>query len=381
MTSFQDVFDLQNWENLGEEIFSKTKTDVEEALHLAGRGSLENIKALLSPAAVSFLEPMAQLSTELTRRRFGRAIRLYIPVYLSNVCHNVCTYCGFSMGNKVPRIVLSDKEMDVEIDAVKKLGYDNVLLLTGESHEVGVAYFKEALRKFRKHFSTLSMEVQPLDESEYAELMDEGLHAVYVYQETYRRETYRQHHPKGKKSNFEYRLETPDRLGRAGIRKMGLGVLLGLEDWRTDAYFTALHLHYLSKQYWRTQYGVSFPRLRPAEGLPELKSIVTEKELFQLICAFRLFDEQLEVSLSTRERALFRDHAAACGVTSMSAGSKTQPGGYAVHPEALEQFHISDERSPTELAAMLRSRGLDPVWKDWDSVFEQKKTSALLTLV
>ncbi len=370
MSSYLQNFETLHWESLSEEILSQTKRDVEEALHLAGHSGLDGIKALLSPAAADYLEPMAQLSAKLTRQRFGKAIRLYIPVYLSNICHNVCTYCGFSMGNKVPRLVLTEAEIDKEIKAVKNLGYDSVLLLTGESHEVGLDYFKKALAQFRPHFSTLSMEVQPLEEEEYRELIGLGLSAVYVYQETYRKDTYRSHHPKGKKSHFEYRLETPDRLGRAGIRKMGLGVLLGLEDWRTDAFMTASHLNYLSQTYYQTQYGVSFPRLRPAEGLPNLKSIVTERELLQLICAFRIFDEQLEVSLSTRERQLFRDHASSCGVTSMSAGSKTQPGGYAVHPDALEQFHISDERTPQELAAMLRKKGLDPVWKDWDAVFE-----------
>ncbi len=366
-SGFATLLKEHPWEETHASIMAKSAVDVETALSHGGRGDLEDFKAMISPAATPYLEDMARLSRALTQKRFGKTIRLYLPMYLSNVCHNVCTYCGFSLGNKVPRVVLGDDEILREVRHIKELGYDHLLLLTGESHEVGLDYFKNALRLIRPHFSHISMEVQPLEEHEYAELIALGLSAVYVYQETYHRETYRDHHPRGKKSHFDYRLETPERLGRAGIRKMGIGALIGLEDWRVDSFFTALHLNFLERTFWKTSYSISFPRLRPAEGVSP-KSVMSDRELLQLICAYRIFNEQVELSLSTRERPSFRDEVLSLGVTSMSAGSKTNPGGYAVRPESLEQFEVSDERPPVAVAEMIRSRGYEPVWKDWDAV-------------
>jgi 2-iminoacetate synthase len=212
------------------------------------------------------------------------------------------------------------------------------------------------------------MEVQALDQADYKRLIQKGLNSVLLYQETYHRDNYKQYHPKGKKGNFVYRLETPDRLGRAGIHRIGLGTLLGLEDWRTDAAFVALHLGYLERQYWQTKYSISLPRLRPAAGVQSPNVEVTDRDFVQLICAYRIYSENVEISLSTRERPAFRDHLLKLGITSMSAGSKTEPGGYAIEEAALEQFEISDERSPEEVAAMIHRQGFEPVWKDWDSV-------------
>jgi 2-iminoacetate synthase len=192
---------------------------------------------------------------------------------------------------------------------------------------------------------------------------------VLVYQETYHRAEYKKHHPKGKKSNFDYRLETPDRLGEAGVHKIGLGALFGLEDWRADSFFTALHHQYLKKKYWKTKYSMSFPRLRPFSGGLEPKVEMTDKDLVQLICAFRLLDEDLELSISTRENQSFRNHIVQLGITSMSAESKTNPGGYAVEPESLEQFEISDERTTEEITSMLIKQGLEAVWKDWEHFY------------
>ncbi|MBW3545131.1 MAG: 2-iminoacetate synthase ThiH, partial [Bacteroidetes bacterium] len=330
---------------------------------------LEDFKALISPAAAPYLEQMAQQSHLLTRKRFGNTMQLYIPLYLSNECQNICTYCGFSYTNKLPRRTLTDAEILQEVATIKALGYDHVLLVTGEANQtVGVPYFKKVLELIRTHFSQISMEVQPLDREEYEELIPLGLHTVLVYQETYHQEDYKKHHPKGKKSNFWYRLETPDRLGQAGAHKIGLGVLIGLEDWRTDCFFTALHLHYLEKRYWKTRYSISFPRLRPFSGGLTPKVEMSDRELVQLICAYRLFNEDVELSLSTRETPKFRNHVLKLGITSMSAGSKTNPGGYAVAPQSLEQFEISDERSPQEIASLIRAQGYEPVWKDWDRV-------------
>lgn len=369
MTSFKGIFESFQWDAVKETIYSKNKNDVEHALHTSKK-TLEDFKALISPAAMPYLEPMAQLSQKLTQKRFGKTIQLYIPLYLSNECNNICTYCGFSLDNKVRRRTLNDDEILKEVAVIKSLGYDHVLLVTGEANQtVHVAYFKKVLELIRPHFAQISMEVQPLDTAEYGELIPLGLTSVLVYQETYHQEDYKKHHPKGKKSNFNYRLETPDRLGYAGIHKIGLGVLIGLEDWRTDSFFTALHLSYLEKTYWKTRYSLSFPRLRPFSGGLEPKVEMTDKELVQLICAYRIFNEEVEISLSTRESETFRNQCVKLGITSISAGSKTNPGGYAVEPESLEQFEISDERSPAEITEMIRKNGYQPVWKDWDKVF------------
>ena len=365
--SFRPIFDAHNWDDIKASIYAKTATDVELALRTPKR-TLENFKALISPAAAPYLEQMAQLSHQLTRKRFGNTVQLYVPMYLSNECQNICTYCGFSLDNKIRRRTLSGVEMLQEAAVLKDWGYEHVLLVTGEANQtVGVDYLRKAIQVLRPHFAQISMEVQPLDLSDYEQLVPEGLHAVLVYQETYHQHDYKKHHPKGKKSNFYYRLETPDRLGQAGVHKMGLGVLFGLEDWRTDSFFTALHLDYLERTYWQTKYSLSFPRLRPAEGLLQPKVEMTDRELVQLICAYRLLNEEVELSISTRETPTFRDHIVRLGITSISAGSKTNPGGYIVEPESLEQFEISDERSPQEVAAMLRRQGYEPVWKDWDA--------------
>jgi 2-iminoacetate synthase len=365
--SFRPIFEAHPWEEVKAGIYAKTAADVEQALR-APKRTLEDFKALISPAAAPYLEQMAQLSQAATRKRFGHTMQLYVPLYLSNECQNICTYCGFSLDNKIARRTLSSVEMLQEAAVLKGWGYDHVLLVTGEAHQtVGADYLEKALRTLRPHFAHLSMEVQPLDQDEYERLIPAGLHTVLVYQETYHQEDYKKHHPKGKKSNFHYRLDTPDRLGRAGIHKMGLGVLIGLEDWRTDSFYTALHLGYLERTYWQTRYSLSFPRLRPAEGMLPPKVEMSDRELVQLICAYRLLNEEVELSLSTRESPAFRDHVVQLGITSISAGSKTNPGGYAVAPESLEQFEISDERSPAEIAAMLRRQGYEPVWKDWDN--------------
>lgn len=365
MNDFTELFNRYHWDEIKQRIYSKTAADVERALTVKTR-SIADFMALISPAAAAYLEPMAQLSQQLTQQRFGKTIQMYVPLYLSNECNNICTYCGFSLGNAVRRKTLSPIEIMQEAAAIRSMGYDHVLLVTGESnHTVHLPYFKNALTLLRDHFAQLSMEVQPLDEAEYRELTHYGLHTVLVYQETYHREDYKKHHPKGKKSNFQYRLETPDRLGRAGVHKIGLGVLIGLEDWRTDSFFTALHLQYLERTYWQTKYSISFPRLRPFSGGLEPKVSMSDRELVQLICAWRIFNQEVELSLSTRETPHFRDHVIPLGITSLSAGSRTNPGGYVVEPGSLEQFEIADDRSPAEMARVIRSKGYEPVWKDW----------------
>lgn len=364
--SFKETFDTYSWEEQKASIYSKTAKDVENAI-ASNKRTLEDFKALISPAAIPYLEEMAQASHQLTQKRFGKTIQMYAPMYLSNECNNICTYCGFSFDNKIKRKTLSDSEILKEVEVIKKHGFNHILLVSGEANRtVHVDYFKKAIELIKPQFANISIEVQPLETEEYKILHDSGVYSVLVYQETYHQEVYKSYHHKGKKSNFYYRMETPDRIGIAGIHKIGLGVLLGLEDWRTDSFFCILHLDYLQNKYWQTKFSVSFPRMRPAEGIIEPNIIVSDKELVQLICAYRLFNEDVELSISTRESEKFRNNIIPLGVTSMSAGSKTNPGGYAVEPDSLEQFEISDERSAEQIAELISKSGYEPVWKDWD---------------
>jgi 2-iminoacetate synthase len=367
--AFVDEFDRVDPVEVRMSILSKTVTDVERALSKT-KLTLEDFKALISPAAEGQLERIAQRSFELTRRRFGNTISLYIPLYLSNLCANACTYCGFSMENKIKRKTLTADEIDAEMSVIKSMGFDSLLLVTGEHQsKVGMNYFRAILPQIKQQFSYLAMEVQPLNQEDYLELKSLGLDAVMVYQETYNRTTYAQHHLRGAKTDFNYRLETPERLAAAGIDKIGMGALIGLDDWRTDCLFTAMHLNYMERHFWQTRYSISFPRLRPCEGSVQPKTIMSDRQLVQLICAYRLFNPELELSLSTRESAMFRDKLLPLGITSMSAASKTQPGGYANSEAELEQFEISDERSACDVAAAIQAQGFQPVWKDWHSVY------------
>jgi len=366
MYSFKKIFEQYDWDAVGTAIYSATMTDVQHSLNKSKR-TIKDFLVLLSPAASSELETMARMAQIITQKRFGKTIQMYAPLYLSNECQNICTYCGFSLDNKIRRKTLSNMEIMQEVAVLKEMGVDHVLLVSGEaSKTVGLDYFLNAMQLLRPHFANISFEVQPLLEAEYRALHQAGAHSILVYQETYRHDVYRQYHTKGRKANFEFRLETPDRIGAAGFHKIGLGVLLGLEDWRVDSFFNALHIDYLQKQYWQTKYSVSFPRLRPAEGMVEPNFVMEDKDLLQLICAYRIWNEDLEISISTRENEKFRNNIVSLGVTSMSAGSKTNPGGYAADTESLEQFEICDDRSMEAIRSVIRNAGYDPVMKDWD---------------
>jgi len=383
--NFSDFLKTLSWDEYSKSVHGITRSQVECALNREGRGGLRDLIALLSPISGNeYLEELAQLSYQITRRRFGKAIRLFAPLYLSNECNNICDYCGFSMHNKIPRKTLSDAEILRDAGILKKDGFNHLLLVTGESSKkVGLNYLTHALDLLRPHFANLSIEVQPLDSKAYSTLIDHGMHAVMVYQETYSPESYGKHHLKGKKSNFEWRLDTADRLGEAGVNKIGLGCLFGLtEDWRTDALFAGIHLDYLEKKYWKTSYSMSFPRIRPYEGENIVAVDLKDRDLVQLICAFRIFNHELEITLSTRESQDLRENLLSIGISNMSAGSKTNPGGYSSSRESLEQFSVSDDRSPSEVCAMLKMKGFDPVWKDWDISYDQtqKRSSESLIL-
>lgn len=370
MADFSDYWQTLDQNALRLQIDSQTPAQVERALSGEISG-IAGLTALLSPAAEAYLEPMAARAQQLTRQRFGHTINFFAPLYLSNLCANECTYCGFSMGNRIRRKTLDGLEISQECDAIRRLGFNQLLLVTGEHQtKVGMDYFRRHLPDIRRRFSSLMMEVQPLKEQEYRELRGLGLDGVLVYQETYHASCYATHHLRGNKQDFLFRLQTPERLGRAGIDKIGLGVLAGLSGhWRTDCLMMGEHLNWLQKHYWQSRYSVAFPRLRPCAGGITPASLMSERQLLQSMCAFRIFSPQTDISLSTRESPTFRDHAIPIVVTTASAFSKTAPGGYAENNDALEQFSPDDHRRPEVVAAALQRAGLQPVWKDWEYYF------------
>lgn len=368
---FSDELSKWNWDEVTARIASKTETDVVIALGKS-RLSIDDFMALVSPAAAPFLEEMARLSQFYTQQRFGKTISMYIPMYLTNSCTNSCVYCGFNRHNQFPRVILTPEQIEEECRAIRELGpFDNLLLVTGENPRLaGTDYLENALRICRPYFNNLTIEVMPLPEEDYRRLTHSGLNGVVCFQETYHRERYKVYHPAGMKSNFEWRVNGYDRMGAAGVHKIGMGVLIGLEDWRTDVTMMAIHLLYLRRHYWRTRYSVNFPRMRPSEGHFQPNVVMTDRELAQLTFAFRLFDHDVDISVSTRETPRFRNNIATLGATSMSAGSKTEPGGYRTYPQALEQFAVSDERTPAQVEADIKGVGYEVVWKDWDKIFD-----------
>lgn len=366
--NFKDKIDILDWGETTQSILNKTETQVIQALTKEFL-DVNDFMALISPAATPYIEQMAQRSRALTQKRFGKTIQFYVPLYLTNSCSNHCIYCGFNHQNNIHRIILTDDQILQEVQAIKRMGdFQHILLVTGENpRDAGVDYIENAIRLIKPYFSSISIEVQPLKEEEYKRLAQAGLNAVYCYQETYNKKRYPIYHPKGMKSKFDWRVDTFDRMGRAGLHKLGLGILIGLEDWRTDVTFMARHLRYLQKNYWKTKYSVSFPRIRPHCGAAfQTNVVMSDKELAQLIFAFRIFDPDLEITLSTREDQNFRDHMTTLGITSLSAGSKTDPGGYEVYKHELEQFVINDSRTPDEVVEAVESQGYEVVWKDWD---------------
>ncbi len=380
--------------------------EVERALACAtGSYSLEKLLAFISPAAEDYLEEMAQLARQLTVQRFGRTIRLYAPLYLSNFCVNSCRYCGFNRENKFKRTKLTIEQALTEADIIAAEGFKDILLVSSEDRKiVSIEYLTELAKKLRSKFSSISIEVYQMGVAEYAKLFEAGIKGVTVYQETYDRQAYAYYHPAGPpkaglieagaagpKSDYDNRLDTPDRVAAAGMREIGLGALLGLADWRVETLALAEHAHYLVKRYWRSHVSFSFPRLRPAYSRLQTSDhlslgschLLSDKNLVQMMMALRLCFADAGLVLSTRERAELRDRLIKLGTTKMSAGSKTCPGGYSEQTDAPpkagmirpcvagRQFEIDDSRSPAQVAAMIRAQGAEPVWKDWDSAFSE----------
>lgn len=373
---FADIIGRYDWDETARLVSEATADDVQRVLAKAAANvkqlSPEEFAVLISPAADPFLEQMAQLSNHFTKERFGNVISMYIPMYVSNACTNKCVYCGFNHDNKYERTTLTMAQVENECKAIKKLGpFENILIVSGEYPALcGVEYMENVLKVCRPYFHNMTLEIQPLKSSQYERLTHAGLNGVVCFQETYHRESYKKYHPQGMKSIYEWRLNGYDRMGEAGVHKIGLGVLLGLEDWQPDTVMMARHLRYLQKKYWRSRFSVNFPRMRPSESGYQPKSIISDRELVKLTCAFRLFDHDVDISFSTREAPEYRNHIIPLGVTSMSAGSKTEPGGYVSTPTALEQFEVSDERCPADVSRAIAAAGYQPVWKDWDSIFD-----------
>jgi 2-iminoacetate synthase len=351
---------------------------------------LRDFERLLAPKSDAEFEAVAQRSQALTRQNFGRTMRLFAPLYLSNECINNCRYCGFSRDNPILRVTLDLEQVVAEARHLAAEGFRQILLVAGEHPKfVSDGYLADCVHALAPDFSSIAIEVGPMETAEYVPIVQTGAEALVVYQETYNRSIYAEMHTSGPKRDFEWRLDCPERGYDAGFRRIGIGALFGLAPWREEAIALAAHVDYLLKRCWQAQISVSLPRLRPAAGGFQPAYTMSDRELAQLICALRITFPQVGIVLSTRERASLRDALVPLGVTMMSAGSHTEPGGYTgqgadnlhmtvrgriVAPEfddgldrlATGQFEISDERSPREIAASLRRIGIEPVWKDWD---------------
>ena len=349
---------------------------------------------LLAPVDDARLETMAQEARALTRQNFGRTMRMFAPLYLSNECINNCRYCGFSRDNPILRVTLTVDQVVTEGRHLAAQGFRQVLLVAGEHPKfVSGNYLSECIRALQPYFSSISLELGPMETAEYQPLVAAGAEGLVVYQETYDRSVYAEMHTSGPKRDFNWRLDCPERAYAAGFRRIGVGALFGLAPWRPEALALAAHVEYLLKHCWQSDLTVSLPRLRPAAGEFVPPFSLGEREFAQLICAFRICFPQVGIVLSTREPAPLRDALASLGVTMMSSGSHTEPGGYtgqgrgAVHqtvrgrimpPDengdalATGQFEISDDRSPAEVATVLRREGFEPVWKDWDQALAGK---------
>jgi 2-iminoacetate synthase len=339
------------------------------------------------------LEVLARRSQQTTRRHFGKTMRLFAPLYVSNECVNNCSYCGFSRDAGIFRTTLTVDQVVTEARHLHGLGFRNVLLVAGEHPKfVSEGYLQDCLDALKPFIPTLALEVGPMEDDQYAEIVGHGAEGLVVYQETYHRHTYQELHTAGPKKNFDWRLDCPERAYAGGFRRIGIGALFGLADWKFEALALCAHLEYLYRNCWKAQFTVAFPRMRPYAGnyeyLPNPELYLPDREFVRLITVFRELFPQVGIVVSTREPAPLRDAIATLGVTHMSAGAKTEPGGYTgagaddLHltvrgrrvelaeksgcEKATEQFQIHDTRSPAEVAAMLRARNLDPVWKDWD---------------
>jgi len=355
--------------------------------------SLPDFANLISPPASEFLETLSRRSRAMTQRRFGKVVRLFAPLYLSNECINNCSYCGFSRDNPILRVTLSLDDVKREAAALREQGFRNILLVAGEHPKfVSNNYLRDCVAALHEEISSVSLEVGPMETDDYRPLVAAGADGLVVYQETYDRKVYADMHTAGPKRNFDWRLETPERAYAAGFRRLGISALYGLADWRYEAICTAAHADYLLRNCWKAALTISTVRLRPCAGEFQPLTHISDREMAQLVCAFRLMFPDAGLVLSTRESPKLRDGLIPLGITLMSAGSHTEPGGYTgagrekLHQtvrgrivesgasewangngHATGQFEISDGRSAGEVAELIRKLGYEPVWKDWDT--------------
>jgi 2-iminoacetate synthase len=344
-----------------------TPREVERALG-AETPDLRDFAALLSPAADSRLERLARAARDVTLRRFGRTVQLYAPLYVSNECVETCTYCSFSRPNPIARRTLTPEETVAEARILRARGFRHLLLVSGEHpRKVSAEYLERVIRELAREMPSLSVEVQPQTTEVYARWVAAGAEGLVVYQETYDRAAYAAVHLAGKKRDFDWRLGTPDRGAAGGMKRLGIGALFGLADWRMEAVHLALHARWLARRWWKTFVSVSLPRLRPAAFAVPPPRPVEDRDLVRVICALRLLLPDAGLVLSTRERPAFRDAMLGVGITQVSAGSRTEPGGYSAPDSAEEQFEVEDGRSAEEVSRAIRGRGFDPVWKDWEA--------------
>jgi len=391
--SFVEEFERLDTKGLIAASKAASATAVEHSTHVA-RPHLGDFANLISPASAHQLERLGQRAAELTRQRFGKVIRLFAPLYLSNECINNCRYCGFSRDNAIVRVTLSVEDVLREARALKEQGFRNLLLVAGEHPKfVSADYLRQCVQALREEMPGISLEVGPMDTNSYRTLAQAGADGLVVYQETYDRAVYAEMHTAGPKRDFDWRLETPERAYAGGFRRLGIGALYGMSDWRHEAISLAAHADYLLRHCWKAQLTLSLPRLRPCAGEFNPTQPISDRELLQLVCALRVFLPDAGIVLSTREPARLRNGLIPLGVTLMSAGSHTEPGGYtgagrehlhftkrgrivpltesasewSATDGATGQFEIADERSPQEVAGVIARLGFEPVWKDWDA--------------
>jgi len=344
-----------------------TTADIERAIGAEAPTERE-LAALLSPQAAEYLEPMAQRAQAITRRHFGRTIKLYTPLYLSNFCNGGCLYCGIAADRRATRTVLDKEHLRHEMEAIKQM-----VLLTGERMpEADLPYLRDCVAIAAEYIHNVNIEVFPMAEEEYRQLADAGCTGVTLYQETYDPEAYERMHRWGDKRDYFQRLDAPERALRGGMRSIGIGALLGLADPRFDLLCTYRHAKHLLKNYWQAGISISFPRIQPQLGGFKPDHPVDERMLAQYIFALRICLPEIPLVLSTREPCHVRDGMAGLGISKMSVASKTTVGGYSDDSEeSTEQFEISDERNIPEFCEMLRAKGLEPVFKNWDATYRE----------
>ncbi|KAB2954555.1 2-iminoacetate synthase ThiH [Heliorestis acidaminivorans] len=330
----------------------------------------QDFLALLSPTASSFLEEMAQKANRLTIQHFGRTVQLYTPLYLSNLCVNRCLYCNFNhLNESINRRRLSPEEIEAEAKAIAHTGLKQVLLLTGDvPGQEPLQYLVKALDIVNKHFTSISIEINALSTDDYALLVNHGVDGLTIYQEVYDESTYEELHPKGPKRDYLWRLDAPERGCQAGMRRVNIGTLLGLHHWPTEVFFTGLHAQYLQDRYLDTEISISIPRIKAGPEGYQPQAPVSDRDLVQIILAFRLFMPRLGITLSTRESASLRDNLIPLGVTKLSSGVNTAVGGHIDEDAQDGQFTISDERSTEEISQMLIQQGYQPVFQDWHNL-------------